>query len=440
MRPGGDTIAAVATPTGAGGVGIIRISGPDAAQILASVTKTDASSLRDRYFEYGWVWRGDERLDEVLFVLMRGPRSFTGEDVAEIHGHGGSANLGALLGCVMAAGARHADAGEFTRRAFENRRIDLTRAEAIADIVNASSARALRVAQEQLAGSLGVVVDELISKVVNLAAEIEAGIDFPDDVSDLERGQQTKQANDAAQHCEELAASYGVGRVLRDGVDVALRGAVNAGKSSLFNALVGKERSIVASDAGTTRDYVEAQVVWDGLTVTLIDTAGIRETSEQQSIEGQGIEMGAARAGQADLELFLISGSEVPRIAESDRVILVRSKIDLLTDDLERPGIATSAKSGQGLDELRKAILDKATGGASESAEGCVVTNERQRRRLETAARFLRAAASLIETNSPAELVIVELNAARSALAEITGEEVGDEMLDALFSRFCIGK
>lgn len=441
MRLGGDTIAAVATPLGAGGVGIIRISGPKAASILAQVTNTSADRLRDRYFAYGHVQQDGRRLDEVLFVLMRGPRSFTGEDVAEIHGHGGAANVAELLRCVIAAGARHADPGEFTRRAFENHRIDLTRAEAIADIVNASSAKALRVAQEQLAGSLGDVVNTLISGVVELTAEIEAGIDFPEDgLSEIERAKQTGQANDAAQHCLDLAASFGVGRVLRDGVDVVLRGAVNAGKSSLFNALVGRERSIVASNAGTTRDYVEAQVVWDGMAVTLVDTAGIRASSEAESIEGQGIEMGAARAEQADLELFVVSSGEAVKTDESERMMIVRSKCDLAAMADGAPGIATSAKEGTGLEELKQAILDRVTGGASESAEGCVVTNERQRFRLESAGGFLKAAAGLVERNAPAELTIVELNAARNCLAEITGEEVGDEMLDALFARFCIGK
>ncbi|MCP4445877.1 MAG: tRNA uridine-5-carboxymethylaminomethyl(34) synthesis GTPase MnmE [Myxococcales bacterium] len=441
VRPGGDTIAAVATALGTGGVGIIRISGSDAAAILAKVIGTKADALRDRYFEYGHVVHDGHRLDEVLFVLMRGPRSFTGEDVAEIHGHGGAANLAELLRCVTAAGARHADPGEFTRRAFENRRIDLTRAEAIADIVNASSAKALRVAQEQLAGSLGGIVNTLISDVVELTAEIEAGIDFPEDgLSEAERIKQVEQGNDAARQCAVLASSYGVGRVLRDGVDVVLRGAVNAGKSSLFNALVGKERSIVASDGGTTRDYVEAQVVWQGLSITLVDTAGIRTTSARESIEGQGIEMGAARAAQADLELFVIEGGEESEMAESDRILIVRSKCDLLAEADAGQGLSTSAKSGAGLEGLRDAILARVTGGALESAEGCVVTNERQRYRFEAANGYLDAASKLIERSAPAELTIVELNAARGALAEITGEEVGDEMLDALFSRFCIGK
>lgn len=441
MNPSGDTIAAVATPLGAGGVGIIRVSGPDASTILAEVVGCSEDTLRDRYLDYGHVRSGGEILDEVLYVIMRGPKSFTGEDVAEIHGHGGAANLAQLLRAVIAAGARHADPGEFTRRAFENRRIDLTRAEAIVDIVNASSEKALRVAQEQLHGSLGGVIDKLIERVTELLAEVEAGIDFPEEnLSFSERARQVEHATQTASECDSLSASFGVGRVLRDGIDVVLRGPVNVGKSSLFNCLVGSDRAIVAAEAGTTRDYVEAQVVWRGLVVTLVDTAGLRATDSE--VEDRGIEMGAHRASQADLELLIYPADfagEIPEIGE--RQIRVISKCDLESSAGEPGvGIRTSAKSELGLDELKEEILRRATEGASEGAEGCVVTNERQRTRLVAAAESMKAAAALIERSAPSELVVVDLNSARQSLAEITGEQVGDEMLDELFSRFCIGK
>lgn len=445
MYASGETIAAVATPLGAGGVGIIRVSGPKAAQILCEVVGAEESALRDHYLDYGHVRQGDDVLDEVLYVIMRGPRSFTGEDVAEIHGHGGAANLGQLLRVVITAGARHAEPGEFTRRAFENRRIDLTRAEAIADIVNASSEKALRVAQQQLHGSLGAVIDALISEVTQLLAEIEAGIDFPEEnLSFGERAQLVSQASRCAGRCRELAESFGVGRVLRDGIDVVLRGPVNAGKSSIFNSLVGHTRAIVAPEAGTTRDYVEAQVVWHGLAITLVDTAGLRNT--QSKVEDQGIEMGVQRAKQADLELLILSSDHDGEIPESSqRQIRVISKCDLNAKNNSLGSFAdgalrTSAVSSEGIDALKSEIVRRATGGASESAEGCVVTNERQRARLLTASESMVAACGLIETSAPAELVVVDLNSARQALAEITGEADDEDMLNELFSRFCIGK
>lgn len=445
MNPSGDTIAAVATPLGAGGVGIIRVSGPEAARILGSVVGASEESLRDHYLDYGHVRQGGEILDEVLYVIMRGPRSFTGEDVAEIHGHGGAANLGQLLRAVIEAGARHADPGEFTRRAFENRRIDLTRAEAIADIVNASSEKALRVAQEQLQGSLGGAIDLRIERVTQLLAEIEAGIDFPEEnLSFSERARQVAHARETSEQCHALAKSFGVGKVLRDGIDVVLRGPVNAGKSSLFNCLVGRDRAIVAAEAGTTRDYVEAQVVWQGVAVTLVDTAGMR--SSASDVEDQGIEMGAKRAAQADLELVVFAADdqgEMPACGE--RQIQVISKSDLLQRDpkaapIPASVIHTSAKSQEGIAELQQAILKLATDGASEAAEGCVVTNERQRSRLVAAGDSLATAADQIEQSAPSELIVIDLNAARASLAEITGEQGGEDMLDELFSRFCIGK
>jgi tRNA modification GTPase len=445
MNTSGDTIAAVATALGAGGVGIIRMSGPDSARILAELVGVEVEALRDHYLDYGHVRQGEQILDEVLYVIMRGPRSFTGEDVAEIHGHGGAANLGQLLRAAIEAGARHADAGEFTRRAFENRRIDLTRAEAIADIVNASSEKALRVAQEQLQGSLGSAIDSLIERVTQLLAEIEAGIDFPEENLSLsERARQVSHAAGTAERCRAMASSFGLGRVLRDGIDVVLRGPVNAGKSSLFNNLVGHDRALVATEAGTTRDYVEAQVVWQGVAVTLVDTAGLRST--QSEVEDRGIAMGAQRAAQADIELMIHSSESVESFpASNGRQIHVISKSDLLPGDRlgadeSATAIRTSAKSGEGIEALQEEILRRGTRGASEAAEGSVVTNERQRARLVAAAESMVAAGKLIEQCAPSELVVVDLNSARQSLSEITGALGGDEMLDELFSRFCIGK
>lgn len=437
MLPSGDTIAAVATPMGAGGVGIIRISGSKAADIVSSVLGVTIASLRNRYLAHGHVQDGGSVVDEVLYVLMRGPQSFTGEDVAEIHGHGGSANMGRLLKTVLGAGARHAEAGEFTRRAFENQRLDLTRAEAIIDIVNASSARSLRVAQSQLQGQLGDLIAGLRSDLIALLAEVEADIDFPDESLRLEdKRSRHKRADDAARQCESLAESYGLGEALRDGVDVVLRGSVNAGKSSLFNALVGVERAIVDAMPGTTRDFVEAQVVWDGIEVTLIDTAGERQG--QSRIENRGVELGRERAAQADIELVVVPASEtVPEI--SGRQLLVMSKCDLGAPKHSQ-GLRTSVTNGVGVTELRAAILQKVVGAPSESADGIVVTSERQRRRLEEAAIGLSTAGRQILADAPAELIVVDLRSSLHSLAEITGEEVGDEMLDELFSRFCVGK
>ncbi len=438
-----DTIAAIATPLGTGGVGIVRISGDQAGEILTRLLGAAGSQLEDRKLEYGLLRDGDEVVDEVLFVLMRGPRSFTGEDVAEVHGHGGVANMARILRLVVAAGARHAGPGEFTRRAFTNRRIDLTRAEAIADIVNASSEKALRVAQQQLRGDLGDRIDAMCVTATELCAEIEAWIDFPEDtLPEAIRDRQAATSRTMSESCVALADTFGVGNALNNGVDVVLRGPVNVGKSSLFNTLVGESRALVNAEAGTTRDYVEAQVVWDGVLVTIVDTAGIRETGS--AVEGEGIEMGEKRAERADLELLIRvadDDSVAPEMTEKQILVISKSDLDSVSEARDtEPGIRTSSKSGHGIDLLKAEILKRATGGKAESAEGCIVTNERQRSRLAAAGQAMLRASELIAENAPSELVVVDLNSARQSLAEITGQAVGDEMLDALFMKFCIGK
>ena len=298
---GGATIAAIATPPAAGGIGVVRISGPAAVGVAARVLGREPGALEDRRVTHGWARDPDSggRLDEVLCLVMRGPRSFTGEDVAELHGHGGVINMRRLLAAVLAAGARPAEPGEFTRRAFESGRLDLTRAEAILGIIEAASDRALRVAQAQLAGRLGERVASLRSEATELLAELEASIDFPEE--GLELGMRAAlggRAGGVGAACRALAETFAAGRAVREGIAVALCGEVNAGKSSLFNALVGRERALVSEEPGTTRDFVEAEVVWNGIRVTLIDTAGRRDARSE--LEGRGIELGEARAREAD--------------------------------------------------------------------------------------------------------------------------------------------
>lgn len=444
-----DTIAALATPAGAGGVGIVRVSGPEAAAIAGALLGRTADSFPDRMLVHGVARDGDgRRLDDVLAVVMRGPRSFTGEDVAEVHGHGGPVNMSRLLRAVIAAGARHAEAGEFTRRAFENGKLDLTRAEAILDVIEASSERAWRLAQAQLEGGLGRDVARFRERATALLAEVEACIDFPEEGEEyLGTHEVAGKARQLGRDIEAMAATFALGHALRHGIDVAIVGPVNAGKSSLFNALLGAERAIVAAAPGTTRDFVESPLVWNGVPVTLIDTAGDRDAEDE--VEQRGIAMGRKRAEAADVRVWVHSAEDaLPAAAPGPRDLHIVTKGDLLTGaQTEMPNggpggalLVTSARDGQGIDALKQAILACACGGAVEADQGHVVTSERQQTLLaQAAAGFLRAGAG-IEAQAPVEVLAVEIREATEHLAEIVGERVGEEVLDSLFSRFCIGK
>ena len=452
-----DTIAAIATPAGAGGIGIVRLSGPDAVAVAARVIGRELTALDDRKLVAA-VARDPstgERLDEVLCVAMRGPHSFTGEDVAEIHGHGGVINMTRLLRAVIRASTaagpavRHAEPGEFTRRAFENGRMDLTRAEAVLAVIEASSERALRLAQGQLAGQLGERIGQLRREGTELLADLEASIDFPEEGLDVAgRAEIAARSARLAAACAALAATFDAGRALRDGIHVAICGPANAGKSSLFNRLIGSERALVAEEPGTTRDFLEARVVWSGVAVTLIDTAGLREP--ESVVEQRGIDLGSRRAREADVELRLTAADETgdPAASESppieagraSRVIRVVSKGDRLPSSAMPGGLVTSAVTGQGIDRLITAVLDAAIAGGLDEEGGVLLTGERQRSGVSRAAAGFDRAAAGASAGRPEEVLALEVREAVDALAEVLGEEVGDEMLDALFARFCIGK
>jgi tRNA modification GTPase len=446
----GETIAAIATPPGSGGIGIVRVSGPDAVAVAARLVGRDQAELPDRMLIHA-VARdpaSGERLDEVLVAVMRAPRSYTGEDVAELHGHGGAINIGRLLRAALSAGARPAEPGEFTRRAVARGRLDLVQAEAVLGVIAAASERALRLAQGQLEGRLGEKVAELRRTATELLADVEASIDFPEEgIEHAARGELAARADRLGRACAALAETFSVGRALSEGLDVALVGPVNAGKSSLFNRLVGSERALVAEEPGTTRDYVEAQVVWSGVPVTLIDTAGWRSAS---GVERRGIEAGEKRAERADVRVELIPaefwgatrtrtttrGDGQQETGNRQRAMRVVSK----GDELEGGAggmIVTSALTGAGIEELKAAVVASVGVGGE---EGIVVTSERQRELVARAGEALGRAAVAAGAGQAEEVLALEVREAAQALAQVLGEEVGEEMLDALFARFCIGK
>ena len=439
MNRDDDTIAAIATAAGVGGVGIVRVSGPRAIAIVAATLQLPPEQL-DRTMRLGWaVDAAGARVDQVLAFGMRSPASFTGEDVAELHGHGGTHNLGALLAAVVARGARVAEPGEFTRRAVANGKLDLMRAEALLDVIHAGSERAWRLAQQNLGGQLGATAAALERRGLALLGELEGWIDFPEADLDVQsHAAITAELASLAAACGALADGFRHGRAVQHGITVALVGAVNVGKSSLLNALLGSERALVSEQPGTTRDWLEVRDTWNGIAVTLVDTAGLRDTGDV--LESRGIALGEQRVAGADVVVVVNDNAAVwdDGARYSDRAVVVRSKGDLGGD--ARGALVTSARTGQGLAELKARVLVVAGVADREGAEHAVVTTARQQA-LVAAARdgFTRANAVFVAARPP-ELVAVELREAAHALAELRGVEVGERVLDELFARFCIGK
>jgi tRNA modification GTPase len=435
-----DTIAAIATASGVGGVGIVRISGPRAIDIAAQVLGIAPSSL-DRRVRVGWARASDgAQIDQVLAFAMRAPSSFTGEDVAELHGHGGPHNLGKLLGEVLALGARVAEPGEFTRRAVASGKLDLLRAEALLEVISAGSDRAWRLAQANLGGALGERVAGIERRALAVLAELEGWIDFPE--QDLDTASADWISSEIAAlgaACGQLADGFRHGRAVSQGITVALVGPVNVGKSSLLNALVGSERALVAAQPGTTRDWLEVQDIWDGVAVTLVDTAGLRATDDP--IEQRGIALGEARVASADV-VVVVNAPDSPwddGQRYGARALLVRSKLDIAAV-IPDGALGTSAKTGQGLEELRRRVLATAGVADREGSEHSFVTTARQQGLAATARDAFSAASIAWSSKQPPEIVAVELRQGAQTLAQLRGVEVGERVLDEVFARFCIGK
>lgn len=435
MSAPADTIVACATAAGTGGVAILRVSGPEAFAIATRVTGRadwpDRRLVRVRIAD-----AGGRRLDDGLAVAMHGPRSFTGEDVVELHIHGGPINVGMVLSAVVAAGARPAQPGEFTRRALEAGRISVAEAEAMLAVVQAPSARAWSLAQDQLDGALVRSVAVLRASAAAVLAELEAHIDFPEeDLPAADRAGIASRLQSLASDAAALERTFVAGRALSEGIVVALVGEVNAGKSSLLNALVGAERVLVADEPGTTRDYVEVRTTWDGVAVTLIDTAGERDAS---GVEARGIELGRRRAAAADLVLHVLGPSSPPALP-SPRTLAVASKVDLGWSP--PPSLhATSAVTGLGISSLRTAIIARLGLADDAEAGSAVILTERQRAAAAAAATAFEAAFTALSSSAPLEVIALEARSGATALAALQGDEVGEDVLDALFARFCIGK
>ncbi len=442
-----ETIAALATPPGEGALAVIRISGPEAFAVADAIFRgsKSPSTIEERRVALGRLIDSQgEVIDEVLLTTFRNPRSYTGEDLVEISGHGGSLVASRVLAAALEAGARMARPGEFTERAFLNGKLNLTQAEAVMDLISASTPRAARAAASQLEGRLGEEINALRGELLESVAHLEAFIDFPEEGIDPESGASLRRRMERiAGHLTRLLATANEGRLLREGITMALCGAPNAGKSSLLNRLLGSERAIVSATPGTTRDTIEERASLGGYPFRVIDTAGLRETSDP--VEREGVERARHAADTADLRIHLVDATEMaPIVPLFEEEMIVLNKIDLV-QDADRcalpNGIVISCQTGEGIVQLVEAIVAKVTGrsGGEASPDGAAI-NARHQECLKRASSALQEAIALLGAGEPPELVAVELRSALGAVGEIVGEARTEEILGKIFSSFCIGK
>ena len=446
-----DTIAAIATAVaaGAGSVAIVRVSGPQAEaigrQLFQPAGQQNWESHRVLYGHVNDPTNGDV-VDEVLLLLMRAPRSFTRETVVEFHGHGGLVAVQRLLDLVLAAGARRALPGEFSQRAFLNGRLDLTRAEAISELVSARSRRAAELAMAGLDGGLQQRIDALRHQLLDQLCELEARVDFEEDLPSLDGAAVCTALKDVQQALDQLVLDGQQAQLLRDGLRVAIIGRPNVGKSSLLNALSGQERAIVTDLPGTTRDLLDYDLLLQGVPITLVDTAGIRSTADR--VEQLGIERSRAALASADAVVLLydLSSGWSPddselrnEVPDGTPLLVVGNKSDLGATAAATDGLAISARSGLGLAELSSALLELC--GLSGEGQGLLLAlNQRQCDLAATASAALGRSQQAARDGLPWDFWTIDLREAIRALGEITGAEITEAVLDRVFSRFCIGK
>jgi tRNA modification GTPase len=456
-----DTIAAIATPIGTGGIGIIKISGPEAWAVGRHLFHLSGSpkTIQSHHLYHGHIIEpGTHRtVDEVLISFMRGPATYTREDVVEINCHSGLAALDRILELVIRAGARLAEPGEFTRRAFLNGRIDLTQAEAVLDLVSSKTRRSLHLASEHLKGGLQTIITELRSHLLDTLAMVEAAIDFPEEDLEIlaEADLAARVRQQVREPITELLQNYEDGRILREGLSVIIAGKPNVGKSSLLNNLLRSNRALVTPVPGTTRDVIEESLSLRGIPLRLVDTAGLRQPDDL--VEKLGMEFTRERLSQADLVLFVLdrSGSLTSEDLQIYEDINCKSRVVVLNKiDLDpHPDFATiterfpaetiveiSALYGDGMEQLRDAVFHTILGRKLDTETSVVAPNLRHKLCLERALDAVNRALQLLDTQSSAELIALEVQEALAHLGEIIGLTTTEDLLDKIFSQFCLGK
>ncbi|VTS92202.1 tRNA modification GTPase mnmE [Enterococcus gallinarum] len=457
-----DTIAAISTPPGEGAISIVRLSGEQAISIADAVFQSGKKKLIDvssHTIHYGHIFDPEkyQMMDEVMVSIMRKPKTFTREDIVEINCHGGIVVVNQILQLVLRQGARLAEPGEFTKRAFLNGRVDLSQAEAVMDLIRAKTDKAMNLAINQLDGNLSRLIRQLRQEILETLAQVEVNIDYPeyDDVEELTTRLLLEKANQVQKQIQALLQTAQQGKILREGLSTAIIGRPNVGKSSLLNHLLREEKAIVTDIAGTTRDVIEEYVNVRGVPLKLVDTAGIRETED--IVEKIGVERSRKALSEADLILLVLNQSEslttedkqLLDITSGNKRIILLNKTDLPSrinqEDLvpyleNEPALPISVLTSEGLDQLEQAIADLFFGGNTGDKDASYLSNTRHIALLEKAEHSLAEVIQGIESGMPVDLVQIDMTRCWDYLGEIVGDSVQDELITQLFSQFCLGK
>lgn len=454
------TIAAISTAMSASGIGIVRISGEDAMEVISRIYRSKGGKKRikevpSHTIHYGYIYDGEELIDEVLVMIMRGPRTFTGEDTVEIDCHGGVFAMKRVLETVLKNGAEIAGPGEFTKRAFLNGRMDLSQAEAVMDVIQAKNEYALRSSIDQLKGSVQKAICDIREKIIYHIAYIESALDDPEHISLEGYPQELLEVVDKEQlEIKKLLKSSSDGKMIQEGIQTVILGKPNAGKSSLLNLLLGENRAIVTDIAGTTRDILEEYITLHGITLKIVDTAGIRETED--IVEKIGVDRAREMAQKADLILYVVDSSvpldsndeEIMSMLNGKKAIILYNKTDLkaaieidrLREKAGHPVIPISAKEETGITELEEKIKDMFFGGELSFNDEVYITNARHKAALEEADKSLDLVRNSILGGLPEDFFSIDLMNAYENLGKILGESVGEDLVNEIFSKFCTGK
>lgn len=454
-----DTIAAIATAMTNSGIGIVRMSGTEAFDIIQKIYKgknnKNLSQVKSHTIHYGYIMDGEETIDEVLVMIMKGPHSFTGEDTVEIDCHGGVFVVKRILETVIKNGARPAEPGEFTKRAFLNGRMDLSQAEAVIDVINSKNEYALKSSVSQLKGNVQKKIKEIREEIIYHTAFIETALDDPEHISVDGYGEQLKITVDKLLlELDELLASSDNGRIIKEGIKTVIVGKPNAGKSSLLNVLVGEDRAIVTDIAGTTRDVLEESIQLHGISLNIMDTAGIRDTDD--IVEKIGVDKAKAHANEADLIIYVVDASrdldendfDIINMIQDKKAVILLNKSDLdtvVTKDMiklhvDKPMIEISAKEESGIKELEETLKNMFFHGEISFNDEVYITNIRHKTAIKDAYDSLEKVIVSIENDMPEDFYSIDLLDAYESLGSITGETIGEDLVNEIFSKFCMGK